>query len=113
MKNNKGMTLFLMVGILFFACKKKNTSAPTPQVSECDGTVSNYNSNIKSIIDNNCASSGCHPSFTTYAGIKPYLTNGDFKREVLIDRTMPKGRSLSNNDLSKIKCWADAGFPEK
>jgi hypothetical protein len=113
MKHLSVVATILFVSVLFFACNKDKKTAPVAQSLECDGNSSTYNSNIKSIIDINCSSSGCHPSFTTYAGIKPYLTNGDFSEEVLINKTMPRGRSLSNNDLSKIKCWADAGFPER
>jgi len=113
MKNYITYSAILVLSVLFFACSKNDTSAPSAQAIECDGTVSTFNSNIKSIIDNNCTNSSCHPAFTNYASIKPYLTNGSFTDQVLTNRTMPRTGSLSNNELTKIKCWADAGFPER
>jgi hypothetical protein len=95
---------FLLISIVY-ACKKNK--AP-----KCDGTSSTYNSNIKSIIKSSCISSGCHPSYATYAGIKSILDNGTFKQQVISNKTMPKGNSLSSDQLNKIQCWVDAGFPE-
>ncbi|MDX2171550.1 MAG: hypothetical protein SFY56_00420 [Bacteroidota bacterium] len=97
------ITLLLTTFIL--SCKKKK--APT-----CDGTSSSYNSNIKSILNNSCTSSGCHPSYSSYSGIKSILDNGSFKNEVITKKSMPKGNSLSSDQLSKIQCWIDAGYPE-
>jgi hypothetical protein len=97
------ITIFFTIVIV--SCKKKK--AP-----KCDGTSSSYNSNIKSIINNSCTSSGCHPSYSSYSGIKSILDNGNFKNEVLTKKSMPKGNSLSSDQLNKIQCWVDAGYPE-
>ena len=97
--------LVLLVVIFFYSCKKKVTP-------KCDGTASTYNSNIKSIINNSCTNSSCHPSYASYAGIKSILNSGSFKTQVITDKTMPKGSSLTNDQLSKIQCWVDASYPE-
>jgi hypothetical protein len=95
--------------IALLACNKSSTKT-TPT---CDGTASTYNSNIKAIIDGACTSSGCHPGYTSYSAIKTILDNGQFKKEVLTNQTMPKNTKLSTDQLNKIQCWADAGFIEK
>lgn len=109
MKSTKVITLLittsLVAGILFFSCKKN-------KVITCNGTDSTYNTNIKDIINSNCTSSGCHPGYSTYAGIKPILDNGKFNSEVLQSKSMPKGKKLSDNELSVIKCWVDGGYKE-
>jgi hypothetical protein len=40
------------------------------------------------------------------------LNNGSFKSHVLIEQDMPRGSKLSKDQLDKIQCWADNGFPE-
>lgn len=92
-----------------WSCNKTSTTASTT----CDGTASTYNSNVKNILDGACTSSGCHPTYNTYSGLKSILTSGDFTREVITNKTMPRGSSLSASQLNILKCWADAGFPEK
>lgn len=93
-----------------YACKKNSTTSTT---TTCDGTASTYNSNMKTMINTYCTSSGCHPNYSTYTGIKSILTNGQFTSHVLSSKDMPRGSSLSSDQLSKIQCWADAGYPEK
>jgi len=80
--------------------------------ASCDGSHPTYNNGIKSIIDSRCSSSGCHPGYSTYNGIKGILQNGDFTQEVLTNQTMPKNSSLSQDEINKIQCWANDGFPE-
>ena len=98
----------LISAVLFFtifSCKKAN-------VPKCDGTNSSYNSNMKTIINANCTSSACHPTYITYTGIKGVLDNGSFKSRVISQKDMPKGSSLSADNLNKIQCWIDAGYPQ-
>jgi len=99
----------LLIGV---ACKK-STSTSSTTTNTCDGTAATYNSNVKSIIDGACTSSGCHPTYNSYSGIKSILNSGDFKREVITNKTMPSGSSLTSSQLNILKCWSDAGFPEK
>jgi hypothetical protein len=103
----------LIVSLSFFfvsSCKKdKDQEKLTPQ---CDGSSPTYQSTIKSIIDSKCASPNCHPGYSTYDGIQSDLLDGSFSREVLTDQTMPKNSSLSQDQLNKIQCWVNNGFPE-
>ncbi len=95
----------ILIIFIIYSCKKK-------KVPKCDGTSSTYNSNIKSIINNSCTGSGCHPSYSTYLGLKSVLDNGTFKQQVISNKSMPKNSSLSTDQLNKIQCWVDAGYPE-
>lgn len=85
------------------SCKKKNNVT-------CDGSTPTYNSYVQGIVNNNCI--GCHSNFGTYSGISTVTSNGKFEKEVLIDQRMPKGGSLSEDELSKLQCWVQNGFPE-
>jgi len=96
--------------ILFTSCKKeKDSDKLTPT---CDGSSPTYQSTIKSIIDSKCATPNCHSTFSDYSGLQPILQDGSFRREVLVDQTMPEGSSLSQDQLNKIQCWVNNGFPE-
>lgn len=103
--------IFLMVFFLelISSCRKV----------KCDGSDPSYTADVKSIIDQNCNSSGCHGAgssngvFLTYQGLKPYLDNGSFKREVIETRSMPQGAAkLSKAQLQKLQCWSENGYKE-
>lgn len=101
-----------VVGICLslIACKKEKDSGKlTPA---CDGSNPTYNGAIKSILDSRCGSASCHPNYTSYEGLSGILQSGDFKREVLTNQTMPEGSSLTQEQINKIQCWVDNGFPE-
>jgi hypothetical protein len=105
-------TLFCLLTAIatMSACKKdKESDKLTPT---CDGSSPTYQNTIKSIIDSKCATSNCHSNYSSYNGLRPALDNGSFRREVLVDQTMPQGSSLSQDQLNKIQCWVNNGFPE-
>lgn len=92
------------------SCKKDKPS--------CDGSNPTYTSYVKSVIDSKCATSGCHGvgsgdgDFTTFSGLQPYLNNGSFAKEVLDKQTMPQNGSLSTEQLNKLQCWKENGYPQ-
>jgi hypothetical protein len=102
-----GRLYFLILALPFalvFGCKKDK---PT-----CDGSDPNYDQNIKSILDANCATSNCHPSYNSYDGIESILDNGEFRKEVLEKQDMPRGKNLSNDQLNTLQCWVENGYKE-
>lgn len=106
MKNIKlSSILFSMVVATVAGCSKSNPA--------CDGSTPTYNSEISSILTSNCASGGCHSSYSSYSGLSGILNNGQFERVVLTNRSMPQGGKLTNAELNSIQCWVDNGFPEK
>ena len=99
-----------MLLVVLTACKKDKVNEKlTPT---CDGSAPTYQNTIKSIIDTKCATSNCHSSYSNYSGLQPALQNGSFRREVLVDQTMPQGSSLTQDQLNKIQCWVNNEFPE-
>ena len=101
---------FNVLLVVLTACKKdKDTEKLTPA---CDGSSPTYQNTIKSIIDARCATAGCHPNYNTYQGLRNDLEGGDFRREVLVNQTMPQGSSLTQDQLNKIQCWVNDGYPE-
>lgn len=102
--------LQIVIGIA--GCKKDNLDNVN-----CSKINSKYSADIVPIINANCLSSGCHDAasagrdYTTYNGLKAAVDNGSLESRVLDSKTMPPGRSLSMDDLKKIKCWINSGAP--
>jgi len=102
------------------SCTKTVDEPQITPVNLCS-TVT-YKTDISSIINQTCAIKSCHVSgtglgdYTTYAGLGKEATNGGFKKEVLINKSMPPRNSsgptsLSAAQLEKFTCWINAGAP--
>jgi hypothetical protein len=105
----KRIILILFVIAAFAACKKDSSGKLTPA---CDGSHPTYSSDIKSILDARCGSASCHPNYTSYTGLSGIIQNGSFKRDVLTNQSMPQGSSLTQDQINKIQCWVNDGYPE-
>ena len=116
MKQKSSITSLIIVISIFVlanACKKDDTGTPV-----CDGSMPTYEVEIQSILNEYCTNLACHGlgsiygDFTSYNGISGNLFNGSFERQVLIDKTMPRGSSfLTQAELNLIRCWADNNYP--
>lgn len=92
--------------LTFIACNK------TPL---CDGVTPTYDADAASVVNSNCALSGCHVAgfsngdFTTYDGLK-----ADAKeiQDQVVSKKMPPSGSLSKSEIQIISCWVDNGSPE-
>ncbi len=74
-----------------------------------------YNSAIKTIIDNNCAS--CHmtaynPAIDSYEALLVKIEDGSFVRAVLEQKYMPQNGSLTDAELATIQTWIDNDYRE-
>ncbi|HEX8061329.1 MAG TPA: hypothetical protein VF473_10360, partial [Cyclobacteriaceae bacterium] len=74
-----------------------------------------YATQIKTIISNSCAKSGCHDAgtgardWTTYANVKANAQNIKTRTS---NKTMPPDNPLAQSDIDLIKCWVDDGALE-
>ncbi len=122
--------LFVWVFAMLTQCTSDVVSPPV----DCDNVTPTYTSDIKSIIDQTCAYSGCHDgsgglgpgNYSSYNGILPDLRNGSFADRVINQRDnpvrgMPPNRSIypesQQDDLTEIQfqlmsCWLQNGFAE-
>jgi len=80
------------------------------QMEECDPEIS-LASDIKPIIDRNCAVSGCHldrqnPLFNDNAAI---ISNAQRILARTSAGTMPPAGALDAELVAQISCWVDAG----
>lgn len=118
--------LLAIIGLV--ACT--SDQLPEPTIQDCtDLGVVTYEKDIRFIIDESCAYSGCHldsspGNFTSYAGLLPYLESNIFRQRVILQRADPtfgmppdnvpdgKAQDLTEGQILMIECWLDAGFPE-
>lgn len=95
--------------------------------NECQDTTAvlinsgvSFNASVKPIIEANCAVTGCHvagnpemiPNFQETANI---LSNAGAIRDNTSAKIMPppdSGRSLSDEEIQLIACWANDGGPD-
>lgn len=121
MRKHPFFLLLPLFALAAFACNKQEDS--------CKAT---YSEEVKAIIDNSCAYSGCHsgstasawvPSgskdYTTYEGMLDNLKNGKFNQRTLESKNMPpaanfipEGRptALTEAELNIMKCWMENGY---
>ena len=112
--------LLLICAICFFLqCEYENIEEnyPPPPTSPCDSATVSYMSDIRPIIFQSCAISGCHANggpqaeLSTYEQVKFYVDNGLFKSWVIdqVPYAMPIGTPLTSEELQKIGTWLDEG----
>ena len=95
----------------------------SPEASPCMIEYA-YDTNIKTIIDQNCAYSGCHDgasgapgNFSSFDGLQGSLDNGRFFNRVIDTRDMPPDYAagptmLQPEELNALQCWAEQSYPE-
>jgi hypothetical protein len=98
--------------------------------STCTDTISAYDPQVRQIIEESCAYSGCHLDGTapgvydSYQGVLPNIESGAFRTRVLELKDdpnqgmppdyAPEGRpkDLTQEQLDLLECWLDSGYPE-
>jgi hypothetical protein len=106
--------------ISLYACSDDMKEEEEEMMEEdvCDGTSFTYTNAIKSIVDANCALSGCHngstnlPDFTSYAGIQASASDAAARTRSGSMPPVSSGRELSDEQINTIMCWVEAGAPE-
>lgn len=100
------LALGLSISLGASGCKKSKKKV-TPV---CDGTNATYNNTVKAIVNSSCVS--CHSNYSSYSGLSTITGNGQFAQHVLTDQDMPKSSSLTSDQLNKIQCWVNNGYPQ-
>lgn len=117
LKSVSGILFTLL--LLTVACKKD-----TSGVFDCTGVTPTYTADIKSILDANCAQSGCHSAsypaaginLSTYAAAKEESLNGKVLASIQHSsgvRPMPEDASkLNDATIKQVYCWIENGAPQ-
>ena len=121
---------FLSLIVIADGCS--NIELPPPE--SCETNTPTYNNEVKEIIAQTCAYSGCHDGagglgpgdYMSYAGILSRLQSGLFASRVIDNASspttgMPPDASvypesiqddLTTEQFETIRCWLQNGFPE-
>ena len=123
------LMLTIIGAVALYSCKDDEDPAPpddnNPPVSFCDSVAATYDKDIKSVVDANCATSGCHEDkgsapkgirLATYAQVKAAGETGKFLKTIKHEAgvaAMPVGKpKLDDNTIKVIECWIDGGYKE-
>ena len=116
----------IIAALLIFAVSACKEPEPTPLVQgSCDNI--NYTfSDVQYIFENNCI--GCHAyggealaagDFSSYQGVEAALNADQFTFLSQVrwemsdsDYNMPPTEKMSNDDVQKLECWIEAGYPQ-
>ncbi|MEQ8707255.1 MAG: hypothetical protein RIC19_25205 [Phaeodactylibacter sp.] len=115
--------------VLYSGCT--SDKLPEPMIAgTCTDTIPAYDPQIRQIIEETCAYSGCHLDGTapgvydSYQGLLPNIESGALRTRVLQLKDdpnqgmppdyAPEGRpkDLTQEQLDLIECWLDSGYPE-
>ena len=124
---------FFLLSLCLSSCTN-DVLPPPDKPGFCDSIMASYNTNVKAIIDESCAYSGCHDgsggigpgNYSSYSGILPVLESTSFRNRVLVQKddvglgmppnasvyTQSKKDDLTEAELQIIECWLNAGHPE-
>ena len=125
------MFLLFLITLVALACSKggDTVSTPvtppvtspvtppvTPPVLDCNGVDSKFGTVISVIIQNSCATTGCHNAgssngpgaLTNFTQIKASATT---IRNAVETGRMPKGGALTAGQIKAISCWVESGAP--
>lgn len=103
---------------LLYGCEYQNEQELFGKEDVCADAVS-FTPGVENIINTNCAISGCHvtggilPDLSTYEKVKSRANS--IKNETG-SRQMPppsSGKSLSEEEIRLIACWAEQGAPHE
>jgi hypothetical protein len=121
----------LVIGLcvmLADGCTSDELPEPNNMV-DCTDDQSTYVTNIRNIIDNSCAYSGCHldsapGNYSNYEGVRLAIESGSFEQRVFTIKAdpvlgmppnnAPAGRpaDLTEDELNTLRCWIENGYPE-
>jgi cytochrome c5 len=112
-----------VIALLFAACKgTQKTATTTPVVPlDCSNKALTYNTEIKTIIENNCTK--CHNTnnkagynFFTLESVKKAVGNGQLLGTIKHTSGFAKmpayAAKLDQSAIDKIECWINNGMKE-
>ncbi|WP_435261544.1 hypothetical protein [Tenacibaculum sp. nBUS_03] len=113
----KNLTTFLLLSLLTVvlnSCSSSEVPIPPPVTENIT-----YSKNVKVIIDNSCATSGCHSasnpaaglSLTNYTQVKNAAQNGSLHFRI-DNNTMPPSGPLASDKKNIIDKWKSDGYIE-
>jgi uncharacterized membrane protein len=100
---------FFLLSAAIIGCKYDTTPF------DCTAVNATFANDVQPIIQAKCA--GCHSGASPDAGVS--LSNYSqissnktgVRQTAIVNKSMPPSGPLSNDEMTKIQCWIDAGAP--
>lgn len=101
---------FILI-LLLNACVYHDLDRSEEVIYVCDPQTISWQTDILPIMEEYCATSGCHDGitrldWTDYEKVKEYATSIRSKTQ---DRSMPFDGPMPQTEIDKIACWVEAG----
>jgi uncharacterized membrane protein len=96
---------------------KEELLYPGTGTISCTTVSAKFGTDIKPIMQNKCATSGCHNTASAAGGVilVTYAqVNGKAARinqRCVITKDMPPSAPLTPSEIASLKCWIDSGAP--
>ena len=105
----------LFVSLLVFALASSCNDDETAG-GDCNNPEPSFSADIRPIIDNACALSGCHVAgfangdYTTFDGVKENVDDGSMRIQVVVTMDMPLANGIGPDELTQeeidlFDCW--------
>ncbi len=122
MRNRFSVLVIITAAAFIQSCAADKS--PQPSCSSVNAATNTYALSVKPILDNNCASGGCHDAASVSSGVnlegyqsaknafetKPVLCT---VKQIGGCVPMPIGApKLADSLITKLQCWADNGYPQ-
>ncbi len=121
MKKTFGITLLLMLALLFTSCYRDNKEEIYKNFDQagCDTTDTKFSTTVQPIFIDNCALSGCHVGsspqsgldLSTYTDIETIASDGRLEKRITNNPgpIMPPSGALPQCEINKILKWVSNG----
>ena len=111
------ITAGLLIFTLIISCEGEKVAPIESPVDPCINTDYAYGKNVKAIMDNNCATSGCHDGKSSLRDLSSY--DAVYKSRYVIQKGIRAGLSTLNANASLTRteeriflCWVENEAPE-
>ena len=114
----KNIVSIVLLALIFTSCSSDSLEDLVDPLPD-DSTMITYKENVKSIIDQSCATSGCHNASTNsgnltlenYTQVKDAFQNRNaLGRMESTSNPMPPTGNLPSTTISTIKKWKEQGY---
>jgi len=107
--------LFLLL-FLFGGCYYDSEQLLYPGDVTCAGVNASFSKDVLPIVQQRCALGGCHAagSVNTGGALTNYTEINSKSARIktsVLNRSMPKGTSLTTAEIQLISCWISSGAP--
>lgn len=120
MKTHSLLILGLSFSVFLTSCSSDDDSSPAPNPDPNPTAKVTYNGNIKTLVDNSCATSACHDAvnptgglpLTNYTQVKGAAETGNLFLRVNNNSMPPNSGGLSSTNKQLLEKWKNDGYLE-